>query len=159
MEHEQINDKCVAISMRGTKATGRLLAQAMQAFLKKASQLHIKHGKQSLKSLSKRGNALADIEITGDNIGTFKKTARKFKIDYSLKKDSSQDPPRWVVFFEARNDKALQSAFNEYAKVTLKQKAKKVPLLEKLKRNKDRAHADPDKVIERVKNKSKSAER
>ena len=159
MEHEQINDKCVALSMRGSKATGRLLAQAMRAFLQKAKQPHFKHGEQSLKSLSKRGSALTDIEISGDNIGTFKKMARKYNVDFALKKDASVDPPRWVVFFEAKNDKALQSAFNEYAKVTLKQKSKKDSMLDKLDKNKELARSAPEKVIERVKNKSRDASR
>ena len=157
MEHEIVNDKCVALSMRGSKATGRLLAQAMRAFLRKAKQPHIKHGKQSLKSLSKQGATLADIEISGDNIGTFKKTARKYNVDYALKKDISQDPPRWVVFFKAKDDKALQSAFNEYAKTTLKQKSRKPSMLDRLDKNKELARSAPEKVIERVKDKSKDA--
>jgi len=156
MEHEQIIDKCVALSMRGTKATGRLLAQAMQAFLRKVKQPHYKQGKQSLKSLSKGGVSLADIEISGENIGTFKQTARKYGIDYSLKKDSSQDPPRWVVFFKAKDDKAIQAAFNEYAKATLKQKSKKESMLDKLDKSKERTKDAPEKVIERVKDKSRN---
>jgi hypothetical protein len=157
MEHEVVNDKAVALSMRGSKATSRLLAQAMKAFLRKATQPRVKHGRQSLKSLSKQGATLADIEISGDNIGTFNKTARKYNIDYSLKKDISQDPPRWIVFFKAKDDKALQSAFNEYAKLTTRIKSRKPTLLERLTKNKERARAAPDKVRERVKDKSKDA--
>ena len=163
MEHEQINDKCVALSMRGSKVTGRMLAKAMMATLrfggKMGRKLTTSHGEQSLKSLSKKGAALTDIEISGDNIGTFRKVARKYNIDFALKKDSSQDPPRWVVFFEAKNDKAMQSAFNEYAKATLKQKSKKGSMLDKLDKNKELARSAPEKVIERVKDKSKDASR
>ena len=157
MEHEQINDKAVALSMRGSKATGRLLAQAMKAFLRKAAQPHVKHGKQSLKSLSKQGATLTDIEISGNNIGTFKKTARKYNVDYSLKKDISQDPPRWIVFFKAKDDKAIQSAFNEYAKITLRQQSRKQSMLDKLDRFKELARSAPEKVIERIKDKAKDA--
>ena len=154
MEHEQINDKCVSISMRGTKATGRMLAKAMQAFLNLAKKHHVKRGIQSLKSLSKQGATLTDIEISGDNIGTFKKTARKYKVDFSLKKDDSSDPPRWIVFFKAKDDKAMQSAFNEYAKKTLAKKPKKESMLDKLDKSKELAKSAPDKVIERVKDKN-----
>jgi len=97
MEHEIVNDKCVALSMRGTKITGRMLAKSMRMFLKMGgkvgNRLLTRHGEQSLKSLSKNGSALADIEISGDNI-VFRKTARKYNVDYSLKKDSTHDPPR-----------------------------------------------------------------
>jgi len=161
MEHEIVNDKCVALSMRGTKVTGRMLAKTMKGFLKMGKGIGRKiltsHGEQSLKSLSKKGAALADIEISGDNIGTFRKTARKFNVDYSLKKDNSQDPPRWTVFFRAKDDKALQSAFNEYAKITLKQKTRKESMLDRLDKSKELAKSAPEKVIERVKDKSRDA--
>jgi hypothetical protein len=121
------------------------------------NKLLTKQGEQSLKSLSKKGGALTDIEISGDNIGTFRKTARKYNIDFALKKDSSQDPPRWVVFFEAKNDQAMQAAFNEYAKATLKQKSRKDSMLGKLDKNKELARAAPEKVLERAKDKTKDA--
>ena len=152
-EHEQITDRCVALTTRCTKLTGRVLARMMRAFLKKVKEPHFKHGKQSTKALTKQGASISDIEISGDNIGTFKKTARKYNIDYSLKKDSSVDPPRWTVFFKARDDKALQSAFSEYAKATLKQKSRKESIVDRLDKSKERVKSVPNKVIERVKDK------
>ncbi|MCL2516927.1 MAG: PcfB family protein [Oscillospiraceae bacterium] len=132
MQHEQVNERTVALSIKGVKLTGRMLAKAMQAFMKKAREPTHKHGKQSLRSLTKHGASLADIEISGDNIGTFKRTARKHNIDFALKRDNSSDPPKWLVFFKAKDDKALQSAFNEYSKITLKHKTKKPSMLTKL---------------------------
>jgi len=156
MEHEQINDKCVALSSRCTKMTGRILAKMMQAFLQKVKTPHIRHGKQSIKSLTKQGASLSDIQISGDNIGTFKKMARKYNVDYSLVKDSSENPPRWTVFFKAKDDKALQSAFSEYAKITLGKKSNKSSMLDTLNQNKKLVQYVPEKVIERVKDKSAS---
>jgi len=129
MEHEQINDKSVALSIRGAKLTGGLLAKAMKAFLNKAKNPSPKHGKQSLKSLTKQGACLADIEIPGD-IGAFKKIARKYNIDFAVKKDDTVKPPNFVVFFKAKDDKAIQSAFNEYSKIPFK--VKKASMLQKL---------------------------
>ena len=161
MEHEQINDKCVALSMRGTKITSRMLAQMMKAFIrfggKAGSKLLTKHGEQSLKSLSKKGGTLDDIEISGDNIGTFRKVAREYNIDFSLKKDSSLDPPRWTVFFRAKDDKSMQSAFNKYAQVTLNQQTRKASMLDKLEKFKEFAKAVPEKIIERIKDKTQNA--
>jgi hypothetical protein len=123
MEHEQINDKSVALSIRAVKLTGNMLAKAMQEFLKKAQEPTHKHGKQSLKSLTKQGSCLADIEIPGD-IGAFKKIARQYNVDFALKKDATVDPPNWVVFFKAKDSKAIDSAFKEYSKIALKVKSK-----------------------------------
>lgn len=130
---EQVNDKTVAIAVKGAKLTGRMLARAMQAFLKKAREpTKEKPGKQSIKSLTKRGASLADMTIDGDNIGSFKRVARKYNVGFELKRDKAADPPRCVVFFKAKDSKALESAFNEYSKITLKHKTRKPPMLKRL---------------------------
>ena len=150
MEHEQINDKSVALSIRGAKMTGRLLAKAMQAFLKKAREPTHKHGKQSLKSLAKQGTSLADIEIDGGNIGSFKEIARKYNVDFALKKDDSKQPPNWVVFFKAKDSKALESAFKEYSTQN-ELKRDKTPMLERLAKFKELAKS----IVPPAKNRSK----
>jgi len=131
--------------------TGRVLARMMQAYLKKVCEPNVKRGKQSVKSLSKQGASLADVEISGDNIGSFKKIARKYNVDYALRKDASLAPPKWVVFFKAKDDKAIESAFKEYARTTLKLKAPKTSILARLDRFKELVKSAPQKMIERVK--------
>ena len=122
---EQVNEKTVALSVQGAKLTGRLLANAMKAFLNKARQPpKAKTGKQSVKSLTKQGASLSNIEITGDNIGSFKRVARKYNVAFSLQRDSSEVPPKWLVFFKAKDADALTAAFKEYSQNILKVKAK-----------------------------------
>jgi hypothetical protein len=130
MEHEHLNEKSVALYIKAGKLTGRVLAQAMREFLKKAREpTPPKHGKQSVKSLTKQGASLTNIEISGENIGDFKKTARKFNVDFALKRDDSETPPKWLVFFKAKDADALTAAFNEYSKITLKRQKSKEPSL------------------------------
>ena len=62
------------------------------------TKLH--HGKQSLRQLKKDGSALSNIEITDANIGLFRPCAKKYDIDYTLRKDSSTHPPRYIVIFQ-----------------------------------------------------------
>jgi hypothetical protein len=126
---EQINEKSVALYIKAGKMTGRVLAKAMQAFLKKAREPTVHHGKQSVKSLTKHGASLTSIEITGDNIGTFKKTARKYNVDFALRRDDSETPPRWLVFFKSRDADALTAAFKEYSRLTLKREKSRGPSL------------------------------
>jgi hypothetical protein len=122
---DEVNNKTVALSVKGAKLTGRLLAKAMQAFLRQArASPKAKTGKQSVRSLTKQGAALSDIEITGGNIGDFKRIARKYNVDFALKRDDSETPPKWIVFFKAKDANALTAAFKEYSKVTLKVKEK-----------------------------------
>ena len=124
--NDQLNEKSVALYIKAGKLTGRVLAQAMRAFLKKAREpTPPKHGKQSVKSLTKQGSSLTNIEITGENIGDFKKTARKFNVDFALKRDDAETPPKWLVFFKAKDTDALTAAFKEFsAKMLTKTKEK-----------------------------------
>jgi hypothetical protein len=127
---EQVNEKAVAIYIKGGKISGRLLAKAMQAFLKQArASPKQKHGRQSVKSLTRQGASLSNIEISGDNIGTFQKTARKCNVDFALKRDDGETPPKWLVFFKAKDADALTAAFNEYSKITLREKTRKPSIL------------------------------
>jgi hypothetical protein len=135
---EQVNEKSVALYIKAGKLTGRVLAQAMRAFLKKAREPTVHHGKQSMKSLTKQGASLSNIEITGDNIGSFTKTARKYNVDFALKRDDAQSPPKWLVFFKAKDADALTAAFNDYSRLMVKrEKTQKPPLLEALAKAKE----------------------
>ena len=149
MEHEQINDKSVALYIKGGKMTSRVLAQAMRAFLKKAREPTHKHGKQSLKSLTKQGMSLTDMEIPGE-IGAFKKVARKYNIDFAVKRDDSVKPPNYVVFFKTKDDKAMESAFKEYSQDVLKHKSKP-SMLRRLDKFKEIAKS----ILPRAKNREK----
>ena len=131
--HEEVNQKTVALSIKTAKITGRMLAKAMQSFLRKMREPSKgKPGKQTIKSLTKQGASLSNIEITGDNIGSFKKTARKYNVDFSLQRDNSETPPKWIVFFKAKDADALMSALKEYSKIQLREKARKPSLLDRL---------------------------
>ena len=100
-----------------------------------------------MKSLTKSGANLADIEISSSDIGSFKKTARKYNIDFSLKKDSAVNPPKWVVFFKAKDSKVLETAFKEFSQATLK-RMPKLSFLEKLYKYREKAAtiAPPTKI-------------
>lgn len=134
------NDKSVAISIRAAKVTARILAQAMQAFLKKARNTAEKHGKQSVKSLTKSGASIDNTAIPGDmDIGSFKKTARKYNIDFALKKDVSTDLPNWIVFFKSKDAKSMDAAFKEFSSKVLTAKTAKPSIEKEMERFKEKA--------------------
>ena len=117
---EEVNQKAVAISVKATKLTGRLLAKVIAAALRKMRQARdAPHGKQTMKQLARQNAGLQNIEITDDNIGSFEKYARKYGVDFALKRDNGS-PPKWMVFFKARDADALTAAFTEFSRDTLK---------------------------------------
>ena len=108
---EEVDQKTIALAMKTGKLTGQVLQAAMKKFLaarqKGKTKLH--HGKQSLRQLKKDGSALSNIEITDANIGLFRPC-----IDYTLRKDSSTHPPRYIVIFKTKQADNLEQAFKEF---------------------------------------------
>ena len=108
--------------------TKRLLQKAMKALLAQMKKQHdrqkIPHGKQTLKQLMKQNAGVSNIEITKDNIKAFESTAKKYGIDFALKKDSTETPPRYLVFFKGRDADALTAAFKEFSAKKLTQEQK-----------------------------------
>ncbi|MDR0862293.1 MAG: PcfB family protein [Oscillospiraceae bacterium] len=149
---DQLNEKTAALYIKGAKLTGRTLAKAMRAFLKKAREPPKgKVGKQSIRTLTKQGASLSNITIDSDNIGGFQHVARKYNVSYALSRDDSENPPKWVVFFKAKDADALTAAFTEYSKGELRRKPRKPSLLSRLERFKKLAKSRAEPVKNRGK--------
>ena len=59
----------------------------------------------------KQNTGISNIEITEGNIKAFESTAKKYGIDFALKKDTTESPPRYLVFFKGRDADVLTAAF------------------------------------------------
>lgn len=147
---DEINEKVVALSVKGAKLTAEMLQKAIKAMLAQAKKQQEKqpHGKQTLKQLAKQNAGLSNIEITEGNIKAFEQTAKKYGIDFALKKDSTEIPPRYLVFFKGRDADALTAAFKEFSakKLTQEQKPSIRKLIVSLKEKAAALNAQREKV-------------
>lgn len=149
---DEINEKTVAISIKATKLTAQTLQKALKLLLAQMKKQHdknkIPHGKQTLKQLARQNAGLSNIEITEGNIKDFEITAKKYGVDFALKKDSSENPPRYLVFFKSRDADALTEAFREFSAKKLQRDKKPSirKLLSKLKEAAQSRNAQRDKV-------------
>jgi len=147
---DEINEKVVALSVKGAKLTAEMLQKAIKAMLAQAKKQQEKqpHGKQTLKQLAKQNAGLSNIEITEGNIKAFEQTAKKYGIDFALKKDSTETPPRYLVFFKGRDADALTAAFKEFSakKLTQEKKPSIRKLLSSLKEKAAGLNTQRDKV-------------
>ena len=157
---DEVNTKVVAIAIKGGKVTGEVLNKALKKFVeeiekaqKTASQPKTYRGKQSIKHLIEQNSALSKIEVTDRNIKSFERTAKKYGIDYSLMKDTTGQPPRYLVFFRGRDVDVMTQAFKEFSTKSLA-KRDKPSLLQKLSR-----HQEQPKKQQREKVKVKSKDR
>lgn len=172
---DEVNEKTVSLCIRGGKVTAQLLKAAMRKALAQMEQEKAKQkqqgkvqkqqttdrekdksyrGKQSMEKLMRQNVQLSNIEITDGNIKSFERVAKKYSIDFSLKKDTSAKPPRYFVFFKARDADVMTAAFKEYTGKSLN-KTKKPSVRAKLK---DAITQAKDKNREREKTKQKEKE-
>ena len=114
---DEINEKTVTLYIKTGKLTAEMLQKAMKDLLAKGRQQIGKqpHGKQTLRQLMKQNTGVSNIEITDGNIKAFESTAKKYGIDYALKKDATETPPRYLVFFKGRDADVLTAAFKEFS--------------------------------------------
>ena len=138
-----MNEKTVSLCIRCGKVTANLLKSAMvkalakmeqekkqqgqktnQKQLQKEKEDKTYKGKQSLDKLMKQNVQLSNIEITDGNIKSFERVAKKYRLDFALKKDSSTKPPTYYVFFKGQDTEMMNLAFKKYLGVQMNKKDK-----------------------------------
>ena len=130
---EEVENKTVTLIINSTKFTGRVLKSAISKYLahrsakrrekkmdrkteKRAAQASkdvIPHGKQSVKQLIAQNQGVNKIDVADKDIKGFERIARKYHVDYAVRKTKGH-PPRYLVFFKAKDEDALISAMTEF---------------------------------------------
>ena len=133
---DEVDEKCVSVTVTATRMTARLLADALKKAIAEmeaqrkglaARNSQVYKGKVSMDKLIGKGGEISNIEITDKNIRSFEKYARKYNVTYSLKKDRSREPPRYMVFFKAKDISQMEAAFKEYTGWQMNTKKEKRP--------------------------------
>jgi len=159
---EEVDSRTVALVINSAKLTGRVMMAAISRFLahhnaKKQQKAEvIPHGKQSVKQLIGQNQGVTSIESNDPDIRAFEKVARKYGVDYAIKKVRDDDGKhKYVIFFKGRDNDAITSAFREYTAKAI-EKAKKPSILKKLHEIGAKNH---NKVLERSKDKQRGQTR
>lgn len=145
---EEVDSKTIALVINSAKLTGRLFITAIRKFLEHQSAKKqqkadiIPHGKQTVKQLIGQNQGVTSIESNDPYIKAFDRVARKYGVDYAVKKVRDDNgKSKYIIFFKGRDNDAVTSAFKEYTAKSM-EKAKKPSVLKKL-----------HKVVEKVQNK------
>ena len=143
---EEITQKTLALCVETGKITAQLLQQAMKKVLadmeKHKNDPRLRHGKQTIRQ----------------NIKAFSATAKKYGIDFALKKDTTGEIPRYLVFFKGRDADAVTAAFREFSAKNLA-KEKKPSIRRRLTKAKEQAKRQELERGEKVKNRDRGLER
>lgn len=131
---DEVRDKSVALAIKVGKVGGRLttdlLKWAIRRYMTQSQNPKVHHGKQSVKQLVRQGQGVQNIEITDKNIKSFEHVAKKYGVDFALKKDTVNG--RYLVFFKTKDADALNAAFAEFTAKTIQRKDPERPSVRKL---------------------------
>ena len=117
---EDVSRRTIAVYIKATKLTGRVLAQACQT----------PHGKQTVRQLMGHGAATNSIEVESPK--DFDRVARRWNVDYAFYKTG---PDKYLLFFKSGQADAITACFSEYSRRVMKRsKSRRVPIREQLKR-------------------------
>ena len=122
---EEVTQKTIALYVKVGKGAARLTEQALQKAIQKFLEQKSKpaHGKQTMRQLMKQNAGVSNIEITDSNIKAFESTAKKYNIDFSLKKVKGEQT-RYLVFFKGRDADVMTAAFQEFSAKKLNREKK-----------------------------------
>ena len=142
---EEVENRTLTLVVSGTKFTGRLFKAAISKYMAHRREKKLEKqrgrdspvtpkGKQTVKQLIGQNQGVSNIEINDPSIKDFERIARKYGVDYAVKKDRSASPPKYLIFFKARDVDALTAAFSEYTQKKVKKadRSERPSVLEKL---------------------------
>jgi hypothetical protein len=157
---EEISQRSVTLIVQTGKMTGKVFLQAIQKYLDilkqqrelktREKQLHPAYqGRMTIRQLMKERSGLSNIEIHDEHIHGFERIARRYGIEYAIKKERNKVAPHHLIFFRSRDTDVLQTAFNEFVKkrIKIQERPSLREKLQKLKlQHKERAARVPEKV-------------
>ena len=129
---EEIENKSITLIINCTKFTGRVLKSAISKYLAHRSAKYrekkmdrkakrrerqagnvVHRGKQTVKQLVAQNQGVSTMDVADKDMRDFQRVARKYGVDYAVKR-SKGEPDKYLVFFKARDNDALIAAFNEF---------------------------------------------
>lgn len=158
---EEVENRTVNLAISTTKLTARgILRLALKglAYIRRKSQesaMKKPVGKQTIQELIGQNQGVTNIDIAQTDLKGFEKYARKYGVDYAIIKDKSVLPPKYLVFFKARDTDAMTAAFNAYSAEILTRN-KRPSVLKTLHKLMDAARDIPAKVAAREKQREQS---
>ena len=160
---EEVENKSVRLAVQTGKVTVRTLLRGLRAWYRHHERKKdvarmagdTVKGKQSVKELISQGQGVSSMEIGDSGIRDFKKIANKYGVDFAIVKDKNENPPKYTVFFKARDADAITQVLKEYSAKQVKRKKaaekERPSILQKLKKFKEKVASMPRKSKEKRK--------
>ena len=143
---EEVESRTVNLAVTTTKLAARTVIAA--------GLMYLRH-REKVKDLIGQNQGVSSIDIAKTDLRGFEGVARKYGVDYAIRKDRSVIPPKYLVFFKARDADALTAAFNEYS-AKIMNRSRKPSVLKQLRSIAAKIAELPGRVVNRDKQREQS---
>lgn len=146
--NDDVSNRTFNLAVSTTKLSARTLLKAVIKINNKWNELQKqpKKGKQSVGDLLSHNQGLTSVDVAETDLKGFKKVARKYNIDYAIKKDKYADPPRYIMFLKSADNDTMLTALKEYANMQKFKEKRKESVLGKLKSLSEITKSIPKKI-------------
>lgn len=126
---EEVENRSINLAISTTKLTGRTIVAGIRKYLQHREKIKAQrgvkdaapHGKQTVKQLLGQNQGATNVEIDKGGIKDFERLAKKYGVDFAVRKDRSVDPPRYLVFVRSKDADALDAICKEHSGDSQKQ--------------------------------------
>lgn len=152
---EEVENRTINLAISTTKLTGRSIVAGVRKYLQHREKVKAHkaqdtktHGKQTVKELLGQNQGATNVEIDKSGIKDFERLAKKYGVDFAVRKDKSVDPPRYLVFVRAKDADVLDAICKEHMAQTMN-KDKRPSVLKQLAKLSEVVASIPKKIREK----------
>ncbi len=151
---QNLSEEMYAVSIKAAKLTESVFKEAiLNALKQKEFKMSGKHRVTSLLKNSTDDKPLQSIEVNDQNIKSFEQSARKFGVNYALKKEKVSGT--YLVFFNAKDTEQVYKAFSDYAKTHIANQKDKPSVIKQIEGIKKEKAMEKTPELERSKQKDR----
>ena len=125
---DEVQSTAIKIPYKGAEITAKIIGELIKAYLQRSNETF---GKQSIKELNRKGNALDSIPVMNEDLKGLQKEFKKFGVDYTVMK-SMTEKDTYDVYFKGADITQIQTALKNYAAKSLHQQRKGPTMKERM---------------------------
>ena len=120
--NDEINEKSINLAVQVAQVSGEEIKKALEKLIpqleqgikdmaKSVTDPELKHGKMTLKQLSKQKDGLSTMELTDPNLRILHHEMKKHNMDFAAVKDGKG---KYTLFFKGKDADSMTHAFKQY---------------------------------------------
>lgn len=129
-----LDEQAVQVEWKAAQISAKALKELIQQLLENRNK--ITHGEQKLTKLNLQGKKLESVELTGEDMKSFRRELHKYSVDFSVMKD--RETANYTVFFKGQDVDRVYSGLQKC--VQNFDRAQKKPIREVMQEAEQRAN-------------------